>query len=90
MAVNVGLVKISKQLVADELPQRFAVSNRLMLSVANDVLPDKCFPLEQLRFSGSNFEYFVFTVLFPPICFFGITGNILNLVVLLSKEIRSR
>uniref|UniRef100_A0A0N5AJ32 G_PROTEIN_RECEP_F1_2 domain-containing protein n=1 Tax=Syphacia muris TaxID=451379 RepID=A0A0N5AJ32_9BILA len=59
--------------------------------MANDAtLLEKCFSPEQLRFSGTSFEYYVFTVLFPPICFFGIAGNLLSLIVLLSKEMRSR
>uniref|UniRef100_A0A0M3IM92 G_PROTEIN_RECEP_F1_2 domain-containing protein n=1 Tax=Ascaris lumbricoides TaxID=6252 RepID=A0A0M3IM92_ASCLU len=50
----------------------------------------KCWSERHQLLSGSTLEMIVFTLLFPPICILGIAGNTLNLMVLLSSEMRSR
>uniref|UniRef100_A0A0N5AV37 G_PROTEIN_RECEP_F1_2 domain-containing protein n=1 Tax=Syphacia muris TaxID=451379 RepID=A0A0N5AV37_9BILA len=50
----------------------------------------KCYTDEERLLSGSKLEYYIFTIVFPPICLMGLAGNMLNLVVLLSKEMKSR
>ncbi|KAF1763534.1 hypothetical protein GCK72_011800 [Caenorhabditis remanei] len=49
-----------------------------------------CLPESQLRLSGSNLEAFLYTVLFPPICLFGVVGNALTILVLVNNDFMSR
>uniref|UniRef100_A0A1I7UK36 G_PROTEIN_RECEP_F1_2 domain-containing protein n=1 Tax=Caenorhabditis tropicalis TaxID=1561998 RepID=A0A1I7UK36_9PELO len=49
-----------------------------------------CLPETQLRLSGSNLEAFLYTVLFPPICLFGVVGNALTILVLVNNDFMSR
>ncbi|CAI2349812.1 unnamed protein product [Caenorhabditis sp. 36 PRJEB53466] len=49
-----------------------------------------CLPESQLRLSGSDLESFLYTVLFPPICLFGIVGNALTILVLVNNDFMSR
>ncbi|CAB3402224.1 unnamed protein product [Caenorhabditis bovis] len=49
-----------------------------------------CLPESQLRLSGSNLESFLYTILFPPICVFGLVGNALTVMVLLNNDFMSR
>ncbi|CAD5213953.1 unnamed protein product [Bursaphelenchus okinawaensis] len=51
---------------------------------------DVCIPERMLKLEGSELENLFFTSIFPPLCAIGIIGNLLNLTVLLSGEIRSR
>ncbi|VDN60267.1 unnamed protein product [Dracunculus medinensis] len=50
----------------------------------------KCWSERHQILSGSVLEMIIFTLFFPPICIFGIVGNILNLMVLLSSQMKSR
>ncbi|VDO79267.1 unnamed protein product, partial [Haemonchus placei] len=50
----------------------------------------KCFSDDQLRLSGSQLETFLNTVVFPPLCAFGIVGNTLTIMVLISNDLMSR
>ncbi|KAK5975634.1 hypothetical protein GCK32_009404 [Trichostrongylus colubriformis] len=50
----------------------------------------KCFSDDQLRLSGSQLEHFLNTVIFPPLCAFGIVGNTLTIMVLISNDLMSR
>ncbi|PIO66992.1 hypothetical protein TELCIR_11278 [Teladorsagia circumcincta] len=49
-----------------------------------------CFSDDQLRLSGSHLEHFLNTVVFPPLCAFGIVGNTLTIMVLVSNDLMSR
>ncbi|PIO66246.1 hypothetical protein TELCIR_12046 [Teladorsagia circumcincta] len=49
-----------------------------------------CFSDDQLRLSGSQLEHFLNTVVFPPLCAFGIVGNILTIMVLVNNDLMSR
>ncbi|PIO66167.1 hypothetical protein TELCIR_12130, partial [Teladorsagia circumcincta] len=48
-----------------------------------------CFSDDQLRLSGSQLEHFLNTVVFPPLCAFGIVGNTLTIMVLVSNDLMS-
>ncbi|KAK6043814.1 hypothetical protein COOONC_18680 [Cooperia oncophora] len=49
-----------------------------------------CFSDDQLRLSGSELEHFFNTVVFPPLCAFGLVGNTLTIMVLISNDLMSR
>ncbi|GMT10199.1 hypothetical protein PFISCL1PPCAC_1496, partial [Pristionchus fissidentatus] len=53
-------------------------------------LNDICLTQDQMMVNGSLFEYLLQRYIFPVIAIFGILGNILNLTVLLNKNMRSR
>ncbi|VDM64284.1 unnamed protein product [Angiostrongylus costaricensis] len=55
-----------------------------------DTASSKCFSEDQLRLSGSQLEYFLYTIVFPPLCAFGIVGNVLTITVLISNDLMSR
>ncbi|KIH45827.1 hypothetical protein ANCDUO_24128 [Ancylostoma duodenale] len=50
----------------------------------------KCLPEDQLRLSGSELEHLLYTVFFPPLCVFGLIGNTLTIMVLVSNDLMSR
>jgi hypothetical protein len=45
---------------------------------------------KHLVISGSTIEYVILAYLSPPTIILGLIGNFINLLVLLSKEMRSR
>ncbi|EYC23383.1 hypothetical protein Y032_0015g2620 [Ancylostoma ceylanicum] len=50
----------------------------------------KCLPEDQLRLSGSELEHLLYTAIFPPLCVFGLIGNTLTIMVLVSNDLMSR
>ena len=50
----------------------------------------KCLGDRQLGPYGSEFELFLYLFVYPPLIAFGLIGNCINLLVLLSPQMRSR
>uniref|UniRef100_A0A0N5AJ33 G_PROTEIN_RECEP_F1_2 domain-containing protein n=1 Tax=Syphacia muris TaxID=451379 RepID=A0A0N5AJ33_9BILA len=84
--------RINRYLVCKSTPEFSAFIPKFCTFETEDHYSAKnvCLPTSELSLSGTVFEDFLLRNIVPFICIFGITGNVLNLLVLLSREMRAR